>query len=602
MTLTLLHPRALPSFPALPDHARWLYADDDPQVDEQLSQRFGNDRRLVSPAAFQARAASLRAPFMQWLDRCLEHQPAENWIPASYFKDIFTAPVFLHLVCLTLLKDALATQQPVILISSSDVFAQQVEDLATRHENQLTQIGSADFAKDARSIRWRAARHLLLYPLRLVAGIVFARSILGEAHRQRLQATEILVDSFLLEGDLDSSGNFRDRFLPGLLDYYQTQGIAAASVACTETLPLAQLSSTYKAMRRSKTSFAPSELFLRIRDILDGQRRAWRTAQHSPRFAEHLFENISVTHIATFWWKIAACRTVGARCLTNLGKRMAEHGLTPRYFLDWYENQAIDKAMHIAFTQTGDRTRTIAVRQYFPAENVVSFFSTSGEVAHGASPTINWVCGRRTAELFARHDNLGSYRVVPALRYASLYDAEPSSTEGEDLVIFLTSSLEESLSILQIAFANLDQNLANFRSIRIKSHQALHADIAALANERWTAIPDKSVTWESESSSALLPSAALVLTAGSSVAVEALCRGIPVVLTGRTAGLDVNPLEDVEPTNWRIVYTPAEFTTLLSQWLPTLPPLSERQTAGLRIRSEYFEPVTTESMQAFLPV
>lgn len=599
--LTLVHPRALSSLPTLPEGSRWLYADDDPDVYEKLDRQFGVVHRLVSPADFQSRAATLRTPFVQWLDRCLHDCPPAEWIPASYFKDIFATPAFLHAVCIATLDDAFRSFRSVVVLSTSEAFIRQAEALAWRYGFKVVTLGQRDFTQDTMRIRWRAARHLLLYPLRLLAAALLARQILGEVCIKRLQGVEVLVDTFLLEGDLDASGVFRDRFLPGLLDYYQQHGVMAASAACTEALPFWQLGKTYRAMRNSTTRFAPSELFLRISDILDGQWRAWRAGERSPAFSDYPFAGLNIGQVATFWWKIAARRTVAARILTAVGIRMETVGLAPRFFLDWCENQPLDKAMQIAFSRTCGATQTIAVRQYFPAENILSFFSSTGEVERGVVPKVNWVCGRRTAELFARHDALGVYRTVPALRYSHLYSAESGLLCGEDLVVFLTSALGEALSILGIAFSDIDKTLASFRSVRVKSHQALQVNIPALAAEHWPQIRGKAVIWESATSSVLLPSAALVLTAGSSVAVEALCRGIPVVLTGRTAGLDVNPLEDIESSIWRIAYTPAEFNVLVEDWLPSLPPVKERQALGLTIRADYFEPVTEESMQAFLP-
>lgn len=600
MTLTLVHPRALSSLPTLSEGTRWLYADDDPEVYERIGRQFGGGR-LVSPADFQSRAAELRIPFVQWLDQSLRNFSAAEWIPASYFKDIFSTPAFLHAVCIAILDDTFRALRPVVVLSSSGAFARQTDELARRYGLNVVTLGREFFRQDDQRIQRRATRHFLLYPLRLLAARVLARTILGEAYIKRLQGVEVLVDTFLLEGDIDADGTFHDRFLPGLLDYYRRQGISAASAACTEALPFRLLGKAYRAMRNSETRFAPNELFLRAHDIFEGQRCAWRSEKNPPVFSDIPFVGLDIGQVASFWWKISVRRTVIARIYSAVGGRMRTAGVAPQFFLDWCENQPIDKAMQIAFSNSGGATQTIAVRQYSPAENVLSFFPSTGEVAIGVVPQVNWVCGRRTAELFAQHDALGVYRTVPALRYSHLYTVEAASRAGEDLVVFLTSALGEALSILDIAFSDINKTLASFRSVRIKTHQALNVNIPRLATERWPQIQGKEVVWENGASSVLLPSAALVLTAGSSVAVEALCRGIPVVLTGRTAGLDVNPLEDIESPIWRVVYTPEEFNALVEIWLPSLPPVKERQASGLTVRADYFEPVTEEGMQAFLP-
>lgn len=601
MTLTLVHPQHLSSLPFLPANAHWLYADEDPQCDNQLHCQFGRDRRLIQPLAFQAQAAQLRGNFMAWTDRCLEGCAAEDWIPVSYFKDIFTTPVFLHFVCLVLLNEAFQQGKTVVVITNSAALAEQLAALMRAHGRTLSVLGKVRFRRDAWRIQCLAWRHFLLRPLRLLACAILAHQILGQHQINRLQHVQVLVATFLLAGDLETTGKFRDRFLPGLIDYYQKQSVVAASVACTENLPLLSLRSVYRAMRGSQTLFAPGELFLKFRDIFTGQWRACRAVMRTPAFTSLPFIGVDVSCVAAFWWDIAIRRTVVARIMTALGKRMNALGLSPQLFLGWYENQPLDKAMSISFHLAGSKTQAIAIRQYFPAENLVNFFSSGGEVRHGASPKINWVCGQRMEELFARHDPEGIYLSVPALRYAHLFAQSVTLEPGNSLVVFLTSSLEESLAILDCAFADVDCVLKRFSTIRVKSHQALKADIATLTYNRWPEVCGKAISWEQATSSELLQSAALVLTAGSSVAVEALCCGIPVVLTGRTAGLDVNPLEDIDNADWRIVYFPEEFAALLQNWLPNLPSLETRRVRGREIRDAYFEPSTEDHMRAFLP-
>lgn len=600
MTLTLVHPQRLSSFSVLPANTYWLYADDNLYYDGQAHRQFGRAQRLVEPVVFQTRAAQLRGAFMEWVDRSLASHVAEDWIPASYFKDIFTAPVFLHCVCLVLLDEALRQGKAVVVISSSKALSAQLNRLVRTYGQTLIIFGAACFRREAWRIKYLAWRHFLLRPLRLLASVILARQILGNRQIERLKNVQILVATPLLNGDLEETGKHSDRFLPGLIDYYRAQGFVAASLACTENLSIRCLSAAYRAMRISQTLFAPGELFLQWQDIFGGQWRAQRAMTRLPAFSTLPFMGIDVSCIADFWWPVAIRRTVVARIMTVLEKRMRSCGLNPRLFLIWYENQPLDKALQIGVCLSDQKSQVVAVRQYFPAENVLSFFSSTGEVRHGVSPKTNWVCGKRTAELFARHDSEGIYLPVPALRYAHLFPQFVATEVSSNLVVFLTSSLEESLSILECVFANVDQAMHHFSAIRVKSHQALKDDIAVLAHRRWPSVRAP-VIWEQAASSKLLPDAALVLTAGSSVAVEALCCGIPVVLVGRTSGLDVNPLEDIDNADWRIVYFSEEFAALLENWLPHLPPIQARQARGQEIRNTYFDPSTEKNMRVFLP-
>jgi glycosyltransferase involved in cell wall biosynthesis len=100
----------------------------------------------------------------------------------------------------------------------------------------------------------------------------------------------------------------------------------------------------------------------------------------------------------------------------------------------------------------------------------------------------------------------------------------------------------------------------------------------------------------------LMRDARMVVSAGSSAALEAICFGVPVISIGRQAGLDMNPLLEVDCRLWTVAYDPDEFAQAIAGWSPVHPlPLAERIAIGEAIRAEYFEPVSEAGMAAFDP-
>jgi hypothetical protein len=599
--LTVVHPDALKQFSQLPTGNWWINAGADSRCDEQLESCFGPETRLIAPTEFQYAAADLRAAFIRWTDCCLEGYAAEDWIPLSYFKDIYSSPVFFHLVCLISINRALQDGRSIVAITNSRPLLQQLKRLVAINGYSFEGIGGCYFWRDVARETVRAWGHFILRPLRLHYARLVATHSLGLSVLERLKKVQVMVGTFLLEGDLDEKGVFHDRFLPGLLDYYNEMGFVAASAPNTDNIELSRLRSIYRLMAASKNPFAPLELFLSGQDILFGQWKTLKALFRVPAFSTYPFEGVDVRHLAGYWWHISVLRTLDARVRTTVPRRMKEAGVEPDLFLDWYENQPSNKAIHVGFHACGANTKVIAVRQYFPIQNMINLFSTSGEVRHAAVPRVNWVCGERTSELFAIYDTEGTYLPVPALRYARIIDENSDVVMGGSLVVFLTSSLEESLSILQCAFDELSAVFDSFSGIRVKSHQALKEDIEKLAELRWPTLRRFPVTWEHIASKVLLKDAALALTGGSSVALEAICEGVPVVICGRRIGLNTNPLEDISDENWRVVYAAREFVMMLREWFPSLSPVSDRRRIGSKIRARYFRSPTPQNMRAFLP-
>lgn len=593
MTLSVAHPERLRR---LAENECWLFADDNLADYQQIEQAYGETRRLLTAAELQTAICRTNGEFLRWVDDVLAELPPDYWIAASYFKDVVCTPVLLHMACLRVATDAISAGHNVILITRSAALAKQVVVL-----NGTLCSNTAIWWQDTFKQRVMAWAHWMVRPWQIFLRTLLAKLQFGPNDLSNLQNLQVLVDTFFFPGDLAPDGGYKDRFSPGLIDWYETHGFRVASMPYTGHVPLREMFSAYKRMRRSKTRFVLGECFLGIMDCLRG---AWRSAQLyrcPPTFSTTPFYGVRCEQIALYWWQISALQTVSYQIWLRAPRNMLRQGLIPDLVVDWYENQPLDKAVCLGFQKHCQHTRVIAGRQFLPAPGIVNFFSTAGEVRAGAAPSLNWVCGKRTAAMFAIYDPSGVSCIVPALRYSYLFDFSVPSREGNKLVVFLTSLPEESMGILECVFAADQSARSRFESVLVKIHQSVDARFRNRAENRWPSMRGRGVTWDQRPASALLDEAALVVTGASSVALEAVCRGVPVIVSGRPAGISFNVLEGIDQQLWRIAYDSREFQQLAREWLPHVPDLATRREAGRRIRDEHFEMVTSENMQAFDP-
>jgi hypothetical protein len=596
MSLILVHPEVLNKFSSLPEGFSWFYADDSAGIDLLISARYGEERRLLSPESFQEKVALLRRDFLLWIDTALEGLPGERWIPASVFKDVFVTPMFLHAVALVVLSEARQAGCNVLVVTASAALASQVHIW----ERDCAFVAKRHFWRDSLTVWLQTLRQFFWRQIRLAGAGFLARRILGKASWLRLRTADVLVDTFLLEGDLRADGVYRDRFLPGLFEYYRGCGCSAVALVSTEALNFSRLPKHYRAMRKSETLVVPPEYLLHWWDILKGVHAVMMALRIAPCFTRHPFRGLDVGVLAASWWRIASLRSLVPMALLGLAKRLSDTGAKPDLVLVWCENQAADKALQLAFAPEVGEANVVALHQYFPFSNVVNFFSTDGEVRHGVSAKTHWVCGERMKSLSSAYDGSAKYRVVPALRYDYLHGLK-FFVDGHDLVVFLTSNFEESFAILQLALADIHATLRSFRSVVVKPHHALDFDFQSLVLQRWPEIRDLPLIWERGACVDWLTRAALILTAGSGVALEAIVAGVPVVIAGRKAGLEVNPLEGVAVDFWRKAYSSDQFERLLTSWFTSLPPRETRLVYGRKLLANYFEPVTEVGMRVFLP-
>ena len=599
MAVILVHPRAINTILSLPDNFLWFYADDSASIYQIISEKFGDDRCLISPKLFQEKSADLRHDFLSWLDSALSGLPGDFWISSSVFKDIFITPVFLHSVALVILRDATRASKNILFVTASDILVDQIFS----GEKESRVVGKIFYKFEGVRIALQAWRQWIWRPIRFAFAGFMARFILGKAHQRRLQSVEVLVDTFLLDGDLQPDGGYHNRFLPGLFEYYRENGCVAAAFSSTESLRFSRLISTYRAMKLSHILFAPPEFFIEPLDVFWGALKSLVRFRSSTIFSDQKFRGIDIEVLASSWWRIANLRTAIPHALVSIAKKMHTSNVRPSMVLVWFENQSSQKALQLAFDKYSDSTELVALHQYFPFPNVINFFSTDGEVIHGLSAKNHWVCGKKMLPLFSEYDHSAAYQVVPALRYNYLYGLKDAGVnDKKKLTLFLTSDLEESLCILEITFINIADTLKYFDAIVIKPHQALDIDFRSIVRHKWPDSYDNSaIDWAVVGGPNLLYSSNLVLTAGSSVALEAIISGIPVVIVGRKAGLELNSLDGVADSFWRMVYSSSDFKEALSSWFQLLPSKELRRKYGQEILVGYFEPITEAGMKVFLP-
>jgi len=597
MMLIVGHPVVLKSFP---QGVPWFYADEDPVEYGRIVAWLGIENRFVTALAFQTAAVKLRKPFLCWLDDVLKGQDKHDWIIASYFKDVFSTPFFLHLVCLTLIYQTLRNNhEKLVVITRDPALMEQLRHVACIQDANFQCIGKWELAKERFVYASRGFCRVLWHPWLTVQRIILARIALGNQYINRLHGTEVLVDTFIFENDIDCNGCFNDRFMPGLVKWFQSNGKQAVSFPFTANIPINKLYKFFLRMNESNTLFAPGELFLRFSDLAAGVLRGLAAYVKPPAFSAHAFEGMDVSCLSKYWWKISALNTLVSQFWSRTPYRMAEAGVKPSLVVDWFENQPLDKALYIGFKKASLDINVIGARLFLPYANMVNLFTTRGEQMAGVAPCMNWVCGHEMVNQFSAFDDIGRYSVAPALRYFYLYDNFPSVDEGHSLVIFLTSSQQESINILECVLQNPIVLSGNFSEIIIKPHQALPVGFETFVNDKWPEICKLPIVWANQSSCFLLHKAKLVVTSGSGVALESVCLGVPVVIIGRSAGLNMNPLEGVDSRCWRLLYDSASFCSALEEWLPLLPCFNERKFIGESVRNSYFQRTAFETMSVF---
>ncbi|MCE5181791.1 MAG: hypothetical protein ABFD51_13435 [Anaerolineaceae bacterium] len=583
----------------------WIYADDNLEVFRLTMDVLGKSHLLVSAETFQRCALDLQAPFVRWVDECMSTVSRRYWLATPLSKNPFESHLFLHLVWLFLVGQiAKQGKNEIIVVTRSHGLAIALGELCLIHSWECKRYGKTGsiFSHWRHNLialtKWLGKLLLLVYRV-AVAKFIFTKEYVAT----KMATTELLLETYILEGDLGEDNRCKDRYFPGLMAYYQAQGIKAGYFPHLYHISFMHIWKTYSAMKQNEVVFVPFEVFITFRDMALA---AWTSMRFGLSFRLQtplLFQGAPVSSLVR-----AECFTSGLRgvvpfILACAPRRMAEVGVRPKWFIDWFENQTLDKGVVMGFKEGLPECHTIAVRQYVPLSNFLSLLSSSGEVKAGVAPTENWVCGDALKPILSRFDMVGKYSVVPALRYSYIHQSAPATMVGDVLLVLLTHSMEESMAILDCVTPLCREKGIGVSRLIIKTHPAMNfMQFRQKAELRFPSLRMNGIEWADVKIDELFPLAKVVVTSGSSSAVEAICRGIPVVLVGRHAGLNFNPLEEVDSRMWIIVYTPSDLRkAIVHRYCEERLSITERFAIAENTRKAFFMGSGNDEMRRFLP-
>ena len=88
----------------------------------------------------------------------------------------------------------------------------------------------------------------------------------------------------------------------------------------------------------------------------------------------------------------------------------------------------------------------------------------------------------------------------------------------------------------------------------------------------------------------------------SSTCMEALAKGIPVIIIGSQSGLTQNPIPgNIKEDIWFLCYSAEELTKAILYYANRDEEIIKRhEFIAMQIKRDYFEPVTRESVRRFL--
>ena len=599
MRLIVVHPRCLHASEL--NGLKWIYADADVEVKAAVESFMTSKHELITPREFQIFARSIREELIDSIDSCISCKNMNSWVLTPLHRNPFGNNVFLHLVWIAFLRVRMEEHATLVVVTDSLGLFKTLNTIFTV-EKSVTTMNFYWFYRTYVAVLF----HMTIIGINEIRNILLrmllSRMILTKKYILHGVDSKVIIDTYLYDSDISASGCYSSPYMPGLTDWFKSQRIPVAILPTLYGVKLSGLIDLYKRMVNSKNIFLPFERLISWGDVFFGLSKViyYLFIQNDTEDCDIAGDSKDLIYYSRYQSVVNGFQSL---LFGVVPKRLLLLGYSPELLIDWFENQSMDRSLAINMAEYFPLVKHIAFRPYIACEMHTNLYTTKRQHAYGICPNETWVSGIAMVDILRCTDKDAIYKIMPALRYQHLWDSiNQNVREPVDikLLVLLPHSLSESMSILECIF-DCGSDIHEYGIIEIKAHRNTPVTIIKeLANKRWDTFHN--VKWTADAVSGLLKSSSLVITSGTSTALEAACYGKLVVIVGQKAGFSMNPMVGVDPRIWTEVYTSSELRSLLSTWLLS-PPLSfeERIEIGNEIRIKYFTPVNPDTMEGFRP-
>jgi hypothetical protein len=536
------------------------------------------------------------AEFIRFVDSVSGHHAdsIDWWVSSPASRENLKSPLYHYCCCLVLIRLLVDHNEPVpSLVTDSKALKNIIERYAVCCGKNLPVL----FKPKPLKYRIKQLRRLYQIPLRRLRSHAAARKLKPVGRRPQGSLMR-LIDTYIVPGF--SAG---DRYFPDLLT-----GLSDAEKDGVWFAPFltgfkpADEESALLELRRSERNYLIKEDYLKLTDYLF----AWG---HLLRIRFLRFEPARF-----FGFDLSGLIKEETRALTGFGSsfyallnfrfamRLKEAGIRPLVIIDWFENQAIDRGWNAGFRRFHPDSLTKGYQGFVVSPDYLCVFPTPQEKKSAVIPQRISTCGKAFIPMVRRYCPDIDVEVAPAFRFADVWKKErsPGRSETGRILVALPIIQKLAVSILDMVSLACDSLKAEI-AIRIKPHPTTRLEkILYAMNQK---LPERAEivhgTFE-----ACINESDLLISAGSSVCLETMARGIPILLVGSSSGMFFNNIpESARSDLFRICYDAGSLLAGIQYYFAKTESMkAEFKKMGDQIRDAFFTPVTPSLVRKFLEI
>lgn len=587
---------------------KWAYLGKSFHEKDRIEKELGSSFQCIDISRIHNDVAdTIRKEFVDWIDalNALNGASLEWWWGSVSSRNVYRSNIFQYCCYIEILASIWCDVEtrPAFVVTESAALTTTLQKWGTEHNINVSIQGKWNaFAQrfgdySVFFIRW--INFIVTSSLRKCGSLVLAGKPLVSAETT---THPVIIHSYIHPLSVTDTGAFTDRYFPYLYNFLETHDRQILVLPTYHGFTYNYFS-MFTRIRKSNTQFLVPERFLKIIDLLFTwyyPSRLLCGKIESPRFRK--IDYADILREDTVKDKFEDC--LDAILIYRLTGRLKNAGLSPELYIDWYENQSINRALSKGFRTHFPDIPQVGAQIFLHYPNFLSLSPSESEIQASMVPdrllqTSNYQC--QMAAMFAPDLPCQSFA---SLRYSPLFGKKKESPVKEPLqqekIILLLASfdIEETLELL----SQVTGIMTGFEST-IRVQIKLHPDMKKEAitkyyrNGKWP----ENISIITGNLSEAIEQASIVISKSSGSIVEAASEGIPVIFLGNQTKLNFNPLAGIDHPGITECYTTEELERSINKYLSISPREKEDyKITGRYLRDLFFTDINETTLSPIL--
>ena len=415
----------------------------------------------------------------------------------------------------------------------------------------------------------------------------------------------VLLDTFILNNNGDEGGIqegvYKDRYYPGLLESLSEEEAKAVWYVPTP-VGFYSFYAIYKKMRQAKSQLLVLDDFLKFSDYLFAL--LFPVKYLRCKIGRVQFDGVDISALVKSEQLNKSCDYLSIQSILHylFSKRIKERGVLVSSYIDWNENQPIDKAAIKGFRDFYCEVRIIGYQGYIISKKLHLYcYPTESEIDSGFIPDIMYVVGEALVSDMTEFTTRLDVKVGPAFRFQKVWQSPKFTPNNShfNILIGLPISLGEAIHIINLVKLATDNFATEGIIYRIKPHPTISIE---KIQSKLNIENNKNIEFVLGDFHDALEKSDLLISNSSSICLEGIAKGVPVIVIGSAFGITQNPIPaNIATDMWRLAHKAATLNNAIKEYRAHNQ--VNRQAFKLiskKVAKDYFNPIEKNEVKKFI--